>query len=267
MKRRPPKAVAPSLSLFIRVWSFRVQNKGTTAMPPNHLARTARLAWDHRRTLYHVFRAPQTYPWRERAKLPEGRVEAAHVGCCVFCVLCVMLYLLAYLFFYYYYYLANQLVEIDLDKGQISKLCSTVNKKPPQKHPDIIICPNMEWFIPMGQNLTLMRELYCGDVKMEQKLYSEERDLAKSKYYTLLFLTKKCATLEIFYIQPGNLNTQTRPHRKHKQHDKHHHHGGGTARPSSGMDLMNPCRWRGGRPSVYFFQWLTNCFNRFIKVM
>jgi len=26
--------------------------------------------------------------------------------------------------------------------------------------------------------------------------------------------------------------------------DKHHHHGG-AARPSSGMDLMNPCRLRG----------------------
>ena len=47
---------------------------------------------------------------------------------------------------------------------------------------------------------------------------------------------------------------QTRPHKKHKQHDKQHHHGGGTARPSSGVDLMNPCRWRGERPSAYFFQ-------------
>jgi hypothetical protein len=33
---------------------------------------------------------------------------------------------------------------------------------------------------------------------------------------------------------------------KQKQ-DKHHHHGG-AARPSSGMDLMNPCHLRGGRP-------------------
>ena len=36
--------------------------------------------------------------------------------------------------------------------------------------------------------------------------------------------------------------------------DKHHHHGG-AARPSSGMDLMNPCpcRLRGGRPCACSF--------------
>ena len=45
---------------------------------------------------------------------------------------------------YILYFLASQLVEIDWDKGQISKLCSTVNKKPPQKHPDYIICANVE---------------------------------------------------------------------------------------------------------------------------
>ncbi len=172
------------------------------------------------------------------------------VVCFVFCVLCCVC--LRDYYSIIFYFLAYQLVEIDLYKAQISKLCSTVNKKPPQKHPDIFICPNMEWFIPMGQNLTLMWELYCRDVKMDQKLYSDERDLAK--YSTLHFLTKKCVTLEIFYIQPGNVNAQARPHTKHKQHDKHHHHGGGAAWPSSGMDLMNLCRWRGGRPSAYFFQ-------------
>ena len=41
---------------------------------------------------------------------------------------------------------------------------------------------------------------------------------------------------------------QTRPHKKHKQHDKQHHHGGGAAHPSSGVDLMNPRRPRGGQP-------------------
>ncbi len=41
-------------------------------------------------------------------------------------------------------FLSNQLVEIDLDKGQISKLCSVVNKKPQQKHPDTIRCPGAE---------------------------------------------------------------------------------------------------------------------------
>jgi len=48
---------------------------------------------------------------------------------------------------------------------------------------------------------------------------------------------------------------QMRPHKKHKQHDKQHHHGGGAARPSSGVDLMNPCRPSSGRPSAYFFQY------------
>ena len=47
---------------------------------------------------------------------------------------------------------------------------------------------------------------------------------------------------------------QTRPHKKHKQHDKQHHHGVGAARPSSGMNLMNPCLPRGGRLSTYLFQ-------------
>ncbi len=49
-------------------------------------------------------------------------------------------------------------------------------------------------------------------------------------------------------------DNQTRPHKKHKQHDKQHHHSGGAARPSSGVDLMNPCHWWGGRPSAYFFR-------------
>ena len=49
-------------------------------------------------------------------------------------------------------------------------------------------------------------------------------------------------------------DNQTRPHKKHKQHDKQHHHGGGAAHPSSNVDLMkNPCRLRGGRPSTDFF--------------
>ena len=65
------------------------------------------------------------------------------VVCCVFCVLCVELCLLAQLF-YYFLFLVNQLVEIDWDKVQISKLCATVNKKPPQKHPDIVRCASIE---------------------------------------------------------------------------------------------------------------------------
>jgi len=48
--------------------------------------------------------------------------------------------------------------------------------------------------------------------------------------------------------------TRLDQNRQHKQHDKQHHHFGGVARPSSGVDLMNPCRPRGGRPSANFLQ-------------
>jgi len=41
-----------------------------------------------------------------------------------------------------------------------------------------------------------------------------------------------------------------KPHKKHKQHDKHHHHGCGAARPSCGVDLMNPCHLVGGLAHV-----------------
>ena len=46
-------------------------------------------------------------------------------------------------------------------------------------------------------------------------------------------------------------------HKNHKQPCKHHHHhlnGDGAAPPSSGVDLMMPCHWRGGQPWAYFFQ-------------
>ncbi len=96
------------------------------------------------------------------------------VLCVVCCVLCVVLCLLANLI-----NLANQLVEIDQGIVQISKLCSTVNKKSSQKHPDFIRCASVEWFIQVAHNLTLKWELYCGNKKMEQKLYSEEQNLAR----------------------------------------------------------------------------------------
>ena len=62
--------------------------------------------------------------------------------------------------------------------------------------------------------------------------------------------------------------TSQKPHKEHKQHGKHHHHGGGAARPSSNMDLMKPCRLKGGRPCAR----LPNAavekgFNRFNKLM
>ncbi len=36
-----------------------------------------------------------------------------------------------------------------------------------------------------------------------------------------------------------------KPHKKHNSPTKHHHHAGGAAYPSSGVDLMSPCRLRG----------------------
>jgi hypothetical protein len=42
--------------------------------------------------------------------------------------------------------------------------------------------------------------------------------------------------------------TSQKPHKKHKCPNKHHHHGVQATHPSSGVDLMNPCRLRGGRP-------------------
>ncbi len=45
-----------------------------------------------------------------------------------------------------------------------------------------------------------------------------------------------------------------KPHKKHKQHDKQQHHGVGAAHPSSGVNLMNPCRLRGGRHCACLFQ-------------
>ena len=53
-------------------------------------------------------------------------------------------------------------------------------------------------------------------------------------------------------LQMTSDKNQMRPHKKHKQHHKHHHHGGEAACPSRGVDLMNPCRWRGGRPAAKF---------------
>ena len=47
--------------------------------------------------------------------------------------------------------------------------------------------------------------------------------------------------------------TSQKPHKKHKSPKKYHHHGGEAANPSSGVDLMNPRRPRGGRPCAHLF--------------
>jgi len=64
------------------------------------------------------------------------------------------------------------------------------------------------------------------------------------------FVTPLKCTYEEYNWQVMSQN----PHKKHKQHDKHHYNGGGAARPSSGVDLMNPCRLRGGRPCACLSQ-------------
>ena len=48
--------------------------------------------------------------------------------------------------------------------------------------------------------------------------------------------------------------TSQKPHKKHKSPNKHNHHGGEAARPSSGVDLMNPCRLWSGWPWACLFQ-------------
>ena len=86
----PLKAKATPLALFFDGVCIGVPNKGTgrgTAKPDHGL-----LAWDHRMLQRHVLWALLTYPWRERAKPLEGRVAAAHAGCCVFRVLCVVVF-------------------------------------------------------------------------------------------------------------------------------------------------------------------------------
>ena len=55
-----------------------------------------------------------------------------------------------------------------------------------------------------------------------------------------------------------------KPYKKHKSPSKHDHHGGEAARPSSGVDLMNPCRLRGGR-SFQCRRW-SNLIDSIIKV-
>ena len=68
---------------------------------------------------------------------------------------------------------------------------------------------------------------------------------------TLRLFSHTCLHISRTRLHTTSDDNQTRRHKKQKQ-DKHHHHGG-AARPSSGMDLMNPCRLRGGRPCACSF--------------
>jgi hypothetical protein len=73
-------------SIFLDASSFRLPNRRTShcAAKPDH----GHLSWDHRDPRRHWLGAPIACPWREMAKPVEGRVTAAHFGCCVLCVVC-----------------------------------------------------------------------------------------------------------------------------------------------------------------------------------
>jgi hypothetical protein len=84
-KRRPRKAETPSLSLFFNGSRFGAPGKGTSHS--DCVPATGHLLWTHGELQCQDLGAPLPYPWRERANPLEGRVVAAHFGCCVFCVL------------------------------------------------------------------------------------------------------------------------------------------------------------------------------------
>ncbi len=80
-KRQPPKAETPSLSLFIDGSRFGAPSKGTSRGDRKPTTRC--LLWNHGESRHQDFGAPLPHLWRERAKPLEGRVAAAHFGCCV----------------------------------------------------------------------------------------------------------------------------------------------------------------------------------------
>jgi hypothetical protein len=89
-KRWPPKAKVTSLSLIFDVLHFGAPNKETNS---NKSAPDAvHLVWAHRDQRRQDVGPWGMLPWQKMAKPLEGRVMAAHVGCCVFfCVLCFVL--------------------------------------------------------------------------------------------------------------------------------------------------------------------------------
>ncbi len=88
-ERWPPKAETPSLSPFFDGSRFGVPSKRTSH--GDREPATGRLLWTHGESRCQDLGAPLPYPWRERAKPLEGRVEAAHldvVGCGLWVVGC-----------------------------------------------------------------------------------------------------------------------------------------------------------------------------------
>jgi hypothetical protein len=90
-ERRPPKAKTLSLSLIFDGSHFGAPSKRTSC--GDREPATGRLLWTHEESRHQDLGAPLPYPWRERVKLLEGRVAAAHldvVGCGLWVVGCVL---------------------------------------------------------------------------------------------------------------------------------------------------------------------------------
>jgi hypothetical protein len=97
-KWRPPKAKTPSLSLIFDGSRFGAPSKRTSHGDCEPA--TGRLLWTHGESWRQDLGSPLPYPWRERAKLLEGRVAVAHldvvscglwvVGCGLWVVGCVV---------------------------------------------------------------------------------------------------------------------------------------------------------------------------------
>ncbi len=88
-KQRPPKAETPSLSLIFDRSRFGAPSKRTSR--GDCKPATGRLLWTHGESWRQDLGVPLLYPWRERAKLLEGRVAAAHLdveGCGLWVVGC-----------------------------------------------------------------------------------------------------------------------------------------------------------------------------------
>ncbi len=72
------------IALFLMGYASAPQTKEQTAMSAN-------LPQTYSKPLCLDLRPWQMLPCQKMAKELEGRVVAAHAGCCVFCVLCLVL--------------------------------------------------------------------------------------------------------------------------------------------------------------------------------
>ncbi len=128
IERRPPKANAPSISLFL-MW---LQNLSQTMEPAITCANPALDAYNE------PIESDDAMIWGrrcpihgERAKLLDRAVAAAHVDCCVLCVVCVFVVV----FSVWDWLLATILVESKHRPRQNGQLLQAHNTKLAIKHP------------------------------------------------------------------------------------------------------------------------------------